>query len=95
MHTRPPLNMPCILQSADDDYACVEATENDEGLDLQRRMPEDPCVEESADSAYWGRLSLEGWHTLAEMYALRHPERFARIVARWRFLQEATTRTDP
>jgi hypothetical protein len=74
------LNTTRVLQDQDEVYAHVAATETAHGLDLH-------SINETAlgecDQAFWGRLSLSGWHALTEMYALRHPQAFRRIVSRW------------
>lgn len=90
------LHMPCTVQQANDDQGIrgVIATENALGLDLHALEPEpepdpDPDHNEPPHEIYWGRLSLDGWGTLAEMYLLRHHERARKLVEKWQVLKDA------
>lgn len=84
------LNMPCTIQGADEcaGIPVVIATENELGLDLHA-LEEEPAPEdgEPPHEVSWGRLSLAGWATLAEMWLLRHPERARKLVEKWQVLQ--------
>ena len=85
--------MPVILQDmAAGTRRGLEAIETPEGLLIHEVWPGDPVVEDedSCDDTaciFRGRLPLEAWRTLVEMYALRYPRAFAGVVAKWHALQ--------
>ena len=80
---------PCTLQEGDALMGLhqVEATEHECGLDLHSLLDVGTELE---DQTSWGRLSLNGWQTLCEMFALHHPDRFARVVQKWQAYKEMT-----
>ena len=84
------LNMPCVLQHESKDFRRVEATENLEGLDLhETQCPCEGSPSCDAHNSYMGRLSLAGWHRLAELYLMRHADAAEGLVHRWEALREA------
>jgi len=82
-----------LLTSGDnnEDLPSIEATESEDGLHLYLYARPPGCGPETDDIlfAYWGCLPLDAWRTLAEMYALRHPEAFRPIVQKWEALTHA------
>lgn len=91
----------CILQppvTDPDGHAVpqVEACESDDGLELyESRLPPDGS-EEDMETHHWGTLTLDGWRTLCQMFALRHPAQFAPIVTLWeRFCATHASPTTP
>ena len=91
-HPRP-TRLSCLLQPEEGDYTHVEATEGAEGLHLHAAIIDPDIADDPIDFTYWGCISLEGWQHLAEMFALRHPERFRKVVRRWKALRRSQDTT--
>lgn len=84
---------PAILQEEDTDngHLHIEATEDKEGIVLHE------CLDDGhggMEYAYMGRLSLDAWRTLAEMFLLRHPQSARAMVAKWQTLLDQRPREE-
>ena len=81
----------CLLQErGPGSPKALEAMETSEGLYIYEVLPHgDPAINDDDDlpTHFEGRLSHEAWRTLVLMYAMRHPEAFAPIVAKWQALE--------